>query len=189
MTPQLLVLKRSAPDTVFLFASSGEDVGNALKCVGELGWKPRITGNWTVGAFVEAAETVARAGAMKGVTGASCSGFTYCKAGAQLPSYLRLVANANAKNLAPIQCAPMPIVALFYDAAYLMKSAIEGNGGKADGKSIATRIEEHGESFKGVSGGIGSGSDSHFRYCSNSLSTVYPGERGDAGIQERAEGC
>jgi ABC-type branched-subunit amino acid transport system substrate-binding protein len=189
MTPQLLALKRSQPDTLFLFASSGEDVGNALKSMDELGWKPKVTGNWTVGAFVEAAEQVAGKDAMKGVTGSNYSGFTFCKGGQQPEAYLKLYAKAKAKNAALMERASMPILSLFYDSVYLMKAAIEGNGGKTDGKSVAAWIEAHGSSVKGVSGAISPTPDMHFLYGADALSIVYPGERGEAGIQQRAEGC
>lgn len=186
MTPQLLALKRGKPDTLFLFASSGEDAGNALRSLGELGWKPKVTGNWTVGAFVDAIEKVSGADSLNGVTGLNYSGFTFCKGGDQPTRYLKFVKEAAAHNPSLAPRASMPIAALFYDAVYLMKSAIEGDGGKTDGKSIAAWIETHSSQFSGVAGPIDASDTNHFLYGLKSLAVVYPNQAGEAGTEARA---
>ena len=68
MTPQLLTLKRGNPDTLFLFASSGEDAGNILKARDDLGWDPKVTGNYTVGTFADPLIKVAGKDALQRTT-------------------------------------------------------------------------------------------------------------------------
>ncbi len=75
MTPQLLSLKRSTPDTLFLFASSGEDAGNVLKGLDEIGWDPKVTGNWTIGTFADTVVSISGADALKNVVGSNFAGY------------------------------------------------------------------------------------------------------------------
>jgi hypothetical protein len=98
MTPQLLALRRGAPDTLLLFASSGEDGGNAIKSLTELGWKIKVTGNWTIGAFAPIVEQIAGKEALETVTGSNYRGFTYCEGGDKPKPYLDLVAKAKAAD-------------------------------------------------------------------------------------------
>lgn len=188
MTPQVLGLRRGSPDTLFLFASSGEDAGNALKSMGELGWNPKVTGNWTLGTFVDAMEKISGKEALENVTASNYSGFTYCKGGAAPQAFLDLVQKAKAMDATLASRVSMTMTAVFYDATMLMKAAVEGSGGKTDGAAVAAWIEQNGKGFKGISAGMNPTKDSHFLYDAEALAIVYPGRRGEAGIQERV-GC
>jgi hypothetical protein len=53
---------------------------------------------------------------------------------------------------------------------------------------VAGWIEENGKTFRGVTATINPTKDAHFLYGPDALSMVYPGRRGEAGIQERV-GC
>ena len=46
MTPQLLALRRGAPDVILLFTSNGEDTGNMIKSMNELGWGVKVVGSF-----------------------------------------------------------------------------------------------------------------------------------------------
>jgi ABC-type branched-subunit amino acid transport system substrate-binding protein len=188
MTPQFLALKRGAPDEIMFFTSSGEDGGNALKSLSELSWDIHITGNWSVGAFAEIIEQIAGKEALKNVTGANYRGFTYCGGGEQPTKFLELVAKAKRFDPARADRASMTFVALFYDATYLMKAAVEGNGGKWDGPALAEWIEKNAGTVKGVTGVYTPSTSSHFLYDENAIVTVSPSERGEANIQRRS-GC
>lgn len=185
MTPQLLALRRSAPEHLLLFSSSGEDAGNALKSLNELGWKTKVTGNWTLGAFAPIVEQVAGKEAMEGVTGANYKGFTYCEGGEKPKAFLDLVAKAKAANPARAERSAMTFVSLFYDATYLLKAAVEGNGGKWDGPSVAGWIEKNVKSVPSVSGVYSASEASHFLYDADAVVSVLPGKRGEAGTQQR----
>jgi len=185
LTPQLLALRRGAPETLLLFSSSGEDAGNALKSLGELGWKVKVTGNWTLGAFAPIVEQVAGKENMEGVTGANYRGFTYCEGGEKPKAFLDLVAKARAANPSRADRSAMTFVSLFYDATYLLKAAVEGNGGKWDGPSIAAWIEKNGKNVPSVSGTYNASETSHFLYDADAVVSVFPGKRGEAGTQQR----
>jgi branched-chain amino acid transport system substrate-binding protein len=185
MTPQLLALRRTSPDALLFFTSSGEDGGNALKSLSELGWKVKVTGNWSVGAFAPTIEEIAGKEAMVNVTGANYRGFTYCEGGEKPKAFLDLVAKAKAADPKRAERSAMTFVALFYDATYLLKAAVEGNGGKWDGPSIAAWIEKNAKSVPSVSGIYSASDTSHFLFDASAVVTVDPGKRGEAGIQQR----
>ena len=185
MTPQLLALRRGNPDTLLLFASSGEDGGNAIKSLTELGWKVPITGNWTIGAFAPIVEQIAGKQALETVTGSNYRGFTYCEGGEKPKPFLDLVAKAKAADPKRAERSAMTFVALFYDATYLLKAAVEGNGGKWDGPSIAAWIEQNGKKVPSVSGVYSASENSHFLFDADAVVSVFPGRRGEAGIEQR----
>jgi len=187
MTPQLLALRRGKPDTLLLFASSGEDGGNAIKSLTELGWKIPVTGNWTIGAFAPMVEKIAGKEALKTVTGANYRGFTYCEGGEKPKAFLDLVAKAKAADPARAERSAMTFVSLFYDATYLLKAAVEGNGHKWDGPSIAAWIEANAKSVPSVSGIYSASKTSHFLFDADAMVSVSPGERGEAGIERRSK--
>jgi branched-chain amino acid transport system substrate-binding protein len=188
MTPQLLALKRGNPDTLLLFTSNGEDAGNALKSLDELGWSVKVTGNYSVAAFAATAVKIAGADAFANVTGTNYRAFTYCEGGAKPQAYLAFVAKAKAYK--PDQAArlSMPFASLMYEGAYLMKAAIDANGGKTDGPDVAGWIEQNAKSYDGVLGHLAATRDSHFLIGVDALAPVYPAKFGEGGIQQRV-GC
>jgi ABC-type branched-subunit amino acid transport system substrate-binding protein len=185
MTPQLLALKRGNPDTLLLFSSSGEDVGNALKSLTDLGWNVRVTGNYTVGAFAAAAIKIAGKSAFKNVTGTNYKAFTYCEGGAAPKAFTDFVAKAKAYKPEVAARLSMPFASLFYDAVYLEKAAIDGSGGKTDGPTVATWIEQNAKNYKGILEGLAPSKTSHFLVGPGALATVYPDHIQEGGVQQR----
>ena len=185
MTPQLLALRRGSPDTLFLFSSSGEDVGNSLKSLAELGWKVKVTGNYTVGAFAPAALQIAGKEAFKDVTGTNYAAFTFCSDADKPKAYLDFVDKAKAYKPDVAQRLSMPFASLFYDAMYLMKAAIEGSGGKTDGATLAAWIESNAGTFKGINQNLSASKTSHFLVGEQAMTAVLPDKLAEGGIQQR----
>jgi branched-chain amino acid transport system substrate-binding protein len=190
MTPQLLNLKRGNPDTLFLFASSGEDAGNVLKSLDDLGWKVKVTGNYTVATFADAAIRIAGKESFKAfdVTGMAYKAFTYCKADDLPKPFLDFVAKAKAAKPAEAARLSLPFAATMYDAVGLFKDAVEGAGGKTDGPAISAWIEENAKRHKGILGPLDASKTSHFLIGPDLLTAVYPDRLLDAGLQQRY-GC
>ncbi len=184
MTPQLLSLRRGAPETLFLFASSGEDAGNIVKSLGDVGWDPKVTGNWTVGTFVDAMEKITGKDALENVTGSNYAGFSYCKGAPEPAAFLGFLKRAQAFDAKKFATVSHTMAAIFYDAVMLFKAAVEGNGGHTDGPSVAAWIEQNGKSFKGIGGPISPTKESHFLYGPSSLAIIRPGHRGPVGTEE-----
>jgi branched-chain amino acid transport system substrate-binding protein len=188
MTPQLLTLKRGNPDTLFLFTSSGEDAGNVLKGRDELGWNPKVTGNYTVATYAGQAIKVAGADALHDTTGLNYLSFTYCDP-KQLPkAFLDFVARARTFNAAAAARLSLPFAATVYDGVFLLKDAIEANGGKTDGPTIAAWIEANGSKHTGILGALSASPTSHFLVGADALAAVYPDRMLTGGLQQRF-GC
>ena len=188
MTPQLLALRRGNPDTLFLFSSSGEDVGNTLKSLTEINWDVKVTGNYTVATFAPAALKIAGPAAFKNVTGTNYRAFNHCPGQPAPKAFLDFVALAKAADPAKAARLSMPFASLFYEAVYLYKAAVEGTGGKTDGPSVAGWIEKNARSFKKINDGLHPTEASHFLVGVDALATVHPDKVEEGGIQLRA-GC
>jgi len=188
MTPQLLALKRGNPDTLFLFSSSGEDVGNALKSLTEINWDVPVTGNYTVSTFAEAALKIAGPAAFKRVTGVNYKAFNHCANQPAPKPFLDFVAAAKGFDAARASRLSLPFASLFYDAVRLYKAAVEGSGGKTDGAVVAAWIEQNGKTFQGINEGLSPSAASHFLVGVDTLATVLPDKIEQGGIQLRA-GC
>jgi branched-chain amino acid transport system substrate-binding protein len=188
MSPQLLALKRGAPDTLFLFSSTGEDVGNAIKSMGELGWKVKVTGNYTVATFAPSAIGIAGKEAFADVTGISYTAFTYCKSDDLPKPFVAFLARGKAFNAEKQAKLAMPYAATLYDNVYLLKAAIEGSGGKTDGPTVAAWIEQNGKSFSNVLTGLSPSTTTHFLVGPDALTAVYPDRSVPGGMQQRY-GC
>lgn len=185
MTPQLLTLKRGNPDTLFLFASSGEDAGNILKARDDLGWDPKVTGNYTVGTFADSLIKVAGKDALHDTTGLNYTAFTYCDP-KQLPKpFTDFVARAKAFNADAAGRLSLLFAATFYDGVFLLKEAIEGSGGKTDGPTLAAWIVANGPKHAGVLGPLSATDASHFLVGADALSAVYPDRIVSGGLQQR----
>jgi branched-chain amino acid transport system substrate-binding protein len=144
-----------------------------------------VTGNYTVGAFAGAAIKIAGKDAFKNVTGTNYKAFTYCEGGQPPKAFLDFVAKAKAYKPDVAARLSMPFASLFYDAVYLMKSAIEGTGGKTDGPSLADWIEGNAKSHKGILEGLNPSKTNHFLVGPDALGTVYPDRLGEGGVQQR----
>ncbi len=188
MTAQILTLKRGNPDTLFLFASSGEDAGNALKSRDELGWNPKVTGNYTIATFADALIKVAGKEALHDTTGLNYTAFTYCDP-KQLPKpFTDFVAKARAFDAAASARLSMLFAATFYDGVHLLKEAIEASGGKTDGPTVAAWIVANGRNHTGILGSLTPSDTSHFLVGAEALSAVYPERILAGGLQQRY-GC
>jgi branched-chain amino acid transport system substrate-binding protein len=188
MAPQLLALKRGNPETLFLFASSGEDAGNILSGRDELNWNPKVTGNYTVGTFADQMIKVAGKDALHDTTGLNYTAFTYCDP-KQLPKpFTDFVARAKAFNADAAARLSMLFAATFYDGVFLLKDAIEASGGKTDGPTITAWIEANASKHTGVLGALSPTTTSHFLVGADALSAVYPDRILGGGLQQRY-GC
>jgi branched-chain amino acid transport system substrate-binding protein len=188
MTPQLLALRRGNPDTLFLFSSSGEDVGNTLKSLMEINWDLPVTGNYTVSTFAEAALKIAGVPAFKRVTGVNYKAFNHCSNQPPPKAFLDFVATAKAFDPAKSARISLPFASLFYDAVRLYKAAVEGSGGKTDGTSVAAWIEKNAPNYKGINEGLSASGTSHFLVGVDALATVRPDKIEEGGVQLRT-GC
>ncbi|HWK63782.1 MAG TPA: ABC transporter substrate-binding protein [Rhizobiaceae bacterium] len=187
LTPQLLALRSGEPDAILLFTSTGDDTANVLLSRAQLNWDVKISGSYGVSLAAQALE----AGGpelFKDVIALNYAGFTYCKAEGKPQKAIDLVEAVRAYKPEAATRYPMNFLALFYDSVFILKAAVEGNGGDTSGPAVAKWIEANISSFDGVNTGLAVNGESHFLVGTGALSIVKPDTIDEYGIQERA-GC
>lgn len=187
LTPQLLALKANEPDTIFLFTSTGDDTANVLLSRAQLNWPVNISGSYGVSLATQAL----KAGGpelFKNTVALNYLGFTYCASQGKPQKAIKLV--EAVRKYKPDQASryPMNFLALFYDSVYILKAAIEGNGGNMSGPAVAKWIETNISNFAGVNQGLTASASSHFLVDKGALAVVKPETIDEYGIQQRS-GC
>jgi len=187
MTPQLLALRRGSPDVILLFTSNGEDTGNMVKSLNELGWDTKVVGSFGA-TFSGPALKIAGKDAYKNLTAVNYKGFSYCPAEPTQRGFQEFVAQVKAFKPAAFERQPLSYLSLWYDAVYVMKAAVEGTGGKTDGPSVAAWLEANSKSFRGINSGLTASKSTHFLVGPDALTVVYPDRQREGGLLERV-GC
>lgn len=187
LTPQLLALRSGKPDAILLFTSTGDDTANVLLSRAQLNWDVNISGSYGVSLSTQA---LAAGGAklFNNVIALSYAGFTYCPAEGKPQKAIDLVDAVRKYKPEAASRYPMNFLALFYDSVFILKAAVEGDGGDTSGPAVAKWISENIQSFKGVNTGLAVGEGTHFLVGPGALSTVKPATIDEYGILERA-GC
>lgn len=190
MTPQLLTLKRGSPDVLFLFASSGEDAGNILKSLDDVGWEVKVTGNYTIATFAPAALKIAGADSFHDhdVTGIAYKAFTYCDPQDLPKPFASFVQRAQAYRPEEAKRLSLPFAATLYDGVQLMMQAVAANAGSTDGAVLAKWIEANAKNYRGIISDFSASPSSHFLVGPGALAAVYPDRVRDGGMQQRY-GC
>ena len=187
MTPQLLDLKRGNPDVVLLFTSNGDDTGNVLKTLGELGWDVKVSGSYGVALSAPALKIAGKDG-YRNTTGLNYKGFSFCPGQPISDRFRDFVTKVRAHKPAAADRLPLNYLSLWYDAVYIMKWAVEGTGGKTDGPTVSAFIEQNAGKFNGINSGLAANKQTHFLIGPDALAIVHPDRLGEGGIQQRT-GC
>jgi len=187
MTPQLLALRRGAPDVILLFTSNGEDTGNMIKSLNELGWNVKVVGSFGA-TFSGPALKIAGKDAYKNTVAVNYKGFSYCPSEPTPKSFQDFVASVKAFKPEAFERQPLAYLSLWYDAVYVLKAAVEGTGGKTDGPSVAAWLETNSRSFRGINSGLTASKSTHFLIGQDALTVVYPDRQREGGLLERV-GC
>ena len=187
MTPQLLALRRGAPDAILLFTSNGEDTGNMMKSLNELGWNVKVIGSFGA-TFSGPALKIAGKDAYKSTVAVNYKSFSYCPSEPTPRSFQDFVASVRAFKPEAFDRQPLAYLSVWYDAVYVLKAAVEGTGGKTDGPSVAAWLETNSRSFRGINSGLTASKSTHFLIGQDALTVVYPDRQREGGLLERV-GC
>jgi len=187
MTPQLLALRRGAPDVILLFTSNGEDTGNMIKSLNELGWNVKVVGSFGA-TFSGPALKIAGKDDYKNTVAVNYKGFSYCPNETTPKGFQDFVAQVKAFKPEAFDRQPLAYLSLWYDAVYVLKAAVEGAGGKTDGPSVAAWLEANSKSFRGINSGLTASRTTHFLVGQDALTMVYPDRQREGGLLERV-GC
>lgn len=179
MTPQLLSLRRGAPDVILFFTVSPSDTTKLLKTLEDISWDVRLLGNLSLPTFGPNVVKTTGARAFDKVTGQIYSGLGYCAndpLGTSEFSKFRDRLKANAPDYDKL----IHLTAVYgYDSAKLMLHAI-AQAKSTEGPKVAEWIENNG--YKAAAGDLRASKDSHFLFPPTSLQLA---ERVD---QPRADG-
>lgn len=186
MTPQLLDLRSGEADALLLFTSTGDDTGNVLKGLQEIGWEVPVSGSYGV-ALSAPAINIAGAEAFENVAGINYAAWTYCPGENLSAEITKFIEGVKAFRPDAADRLPHNYVSLWYDGVYLLKAAVEGTGGKTDGPTVAAWIEENSGSFDGINSDLAASADNHFLIGLDNLAMVHPERMEEGGVQERVD--
>jgi ABC-type branched-subunit amino acid transport system substrate-binding protein len=189
MTPQLLALRRTNPDTLLMLTGTGQETGYILKNKQELNWTIRTPGSTAVIAQPGVAMKIAGPDTYKDVIGVNYLSQTYCTGDpigqgdyAKFKERLQAFDPVNYPKFSPL------VVAYIYDAAYTMKAAMEG-ARSTDGAAIAAWMEQNAAKVKVVNGQLSASKTSHFLIGVSALTMAQdPDKPRSDGLMKRA-GC
>ena len=185
LSPQILDLRSGDPDVLLLFSSTGDDTGHFLRSRDEVGWDIPVVGSYGA-ALSGPALSIAGDDAYRDVVGINYAGFTYCEGEDEAEDISAFMESARDFNERVAERSPYNYVAVWYDAVYLLASAIEATG-STDGPTLTEWIEENSSAFDGLNGSLSASAENHFLIGPDNLAIVHPDRERTGGIQERAD--
>lgn len=148
VVPQLLSLRASNPEYLILYSASQDDTGIVQKDIQEIGWNVREVGSLATGLAPDLVVEKAGPDAYKNMVTQVVRSITYCPKEND-PGSPEMI--AFVKRAIPYEKAHRngPAVTDFYnmangyDLVSIIKQAVEANGGKTDGPTIANWVIDH----------------------------------------------
>ena len=165
MTPELLSLRRTNPQVLFVNGISGADFGRIIKAREDLGWNVPIAATAVLSyLYSEVIKTVPPE-KLDGASSQTFAALTYCpndpvgaSTFAQFRKRLEGFAGDRMKNLAPLN------VASGYDATMIYRAAIAATGG-TDGTAVVKWIQNNSDKVTGnVIGKFSASPTKHFLF-------------------------
>lgn len=181
MTPELLSLRKTSPDIMFVNGTSGADFARIMKGRDDISWNVPVAASAVLSFLYREVVNTAGTKLLNGVSAQSFKALLYCAndpvGASPYAQFIKKIDPEALKRVSPINTASG------YDAVYLYKAAVEGSGGKTDGKTIAKWIENNSSKVQKVTIGRYSASPTkHFLFGPDVLAM---GEKFD---QPRADG-
>jgi len=158
-----------------------------IKSANELNWAVKIVGSFGA-TFSGPALKIAGKDAYKNTVAVNYKGFSYCPSEATPKTFSDFVAQVKAFKPEAFDRQPLSYLSLWYDAVYVLKTAVEGTGGKTDGPSVAAWLEANSKSFRVINSGLTASAQTHFLIGQDALTVVYPDRQREGGLLERV-GC
>ncbi|MCY1290827.1 Periplasmic binding protein [compost metagenome] len=191
LVAQLLSLRRGAPELILHVSSLGDDLGQLMTSLDQLGWEVPVASN-VAGINVPMVLRVAGPGAYRkgNLAGVMLKAYTYCP-GEPVgeTEFGRFVGRLKAFAPQNFDKLNMQVVSMSYDSVFVLKEAVEATQ-SLDGPTLAAWLEEHASTIEGrVNGQLTASPSSHFLIGSDSLvMAVRPDQQRADGLVLR-EGC
>ncbi len=189
VTPQILSLRKSEPDVVIVWATTGQDVGRIMQNRNEAGWDVPVYSN-TAAMSVTEVKAVAGEDGLDGLAAVAPSSFGACGADdihEPTATFIEdVLDHTGAKEGEVSYFYP----AYFYDGMRWLQAAYEATK-TTDGDKIAAWIEENAiseaASLPLVMQGYDMSADKHHAYGPEGVSLVKPGEMVSDGVFQRED--
>lgn len=187
MTAQLLSLQRGNPQALLLYPTTGEDVGNVLVGMKQLGWDVPVVGGYAAH-FSDAIASVAGEEELERLTATAYAPFGACP-GEGVPETTQAFIDAIEQFDPDVfENLSLDLAAASRDAVWIAKAAIEG-AGTTDGDAVASWLEENSASLGDdlVNQGVAASPESHFLFGPDAMVLVSPAEQVERGIYTRTD--
>lgn len=190
LAPQLLSLQKGDPDVLLSFNQTGDDTGRLVLGVRELGWDVPVIGSYAT-TFAQQAMGLAGPDTFENLKSVTWSAFSACSADEVREESTEFIANVqesfDEKRTAN---ASYDYVAVYRDALFLLKAAVEATG-TTDGDKVAAWLEDEGPetapSLPLVHEGYAMSEDNHFLMDTSSLALVDAGQQIAPNIMQRLD--
>jgi branched-chain amino acid transport system substrate-binding protein len=146
--PQLLSLRNTNPDYLILYSASQDDTGIVQKNIIEIGWNVKEVGSLATGLAPDLVVEKAGPDAYKNMLAQVVRTVTYCPkendpGPADMVAFIKRAEVYEKAHRAGSPVTDYYNIANGYDELSIIKQAIEANGGKTDGPTIANWIIAH----------------------------------------------
>jgi branched-chain amino acid transport system substrate-binding protein len=162
VTPQVLNLRRAAPEVVLLNGQTAPDQARVLKAIDEVGWKTDVVGTTAVTALYQPIKQVAGTAVQNVKVGVQIKSISYCSGDAPGSSdYARFLERLKAETPSNFDKMPVILSAWMYDGVKVIKAAAEG-AKSTSGKAMTQWLETNRQGVAGVTGLLKSSGPAHF---------------------------
>jgi branched-chain amino acid transport system substrate-binding protein len=190
LTPQLLALKKSNPDVLVSFNTTGDDTGRLVLGLRQLNWNVPVIGGYGT-TFAAQAKGVAGADTYANLKSVTWSAFSACSASQVRPQATDFIKRVQASYGAQrLKNASYDYLAVYRDALFILKAGIEATK-STDGAKVTHWIEDNGaqasKSLSLVHQGYAMSKTNHFLMDTSSLTLVDPGQEIAPGIFRRLD--
>jgi ABC-type branched-subunit amino acid transport system substrate-binding protein len=172
MLPQVLNMRRVAPEAVLVYGSSMEDTVSLAKNMEDIGWNAPLVGGITLASFAAPAAKQVGPAVFERSAATTYVGFTTCSNDAlgQSP-YAQLL--GRIKAFAPDQFDKLSrsVMAFAYDAVLVAKAGIEG-AGTTDAAKVSAWLEQNVAKVPAVTGPLSATKTRHLLHTSKSLIAI-----------------
>jgi hypothetical protein len=190
MTPQLLALRRAGADTVLFMESTPADARKLLETLHDINWPVSIVSNATMPNYAPALAKNLPPDAFDHVYSTAYEGYSVCKdARLWQSSYAQFVKRSTTAIPDLYNKGGPGGIGQAYTMIYILKAAIEANGGKTDGPTLAAWIEANAGNIPNIVGTFQASNSDHFMVGEKTMLIVtHPEKLREDGVMVRA-GC
>ncbi len=163
MTPQILGLRRAGVDVVLFVSSTREDSKKLIVTMNDVGWKVPVVSNTTITNYGQAIAREVPAGSFDNISATAWGGYSACKTDALGTSnFAKFIKRAEAAVPDLAKKGGPSGIGQSYSMLHIFKQAVEANGGKTDGPTLAKWLENNAGKLDTILGTLAASDKDHF---------------------------